>query len=240
MAIDSAILTYHSLDESGSPISVSPRKFAAQMQSLADSGIPVLPLPEVLRAPGSVAITFDDAFCSFYDSALPVLRRHKFPATVFVVTGMCGAFNDWNQLGYSVPRLPLMTWDQIRAAAGEGIEFGAHTHTHEVLRAGNAEREMRRSRDELEQRLGMAATLFAYPYGHSDKTVREYARAIFSYACGTELGYIGSSPDKICLPRIDSYYMPEPAALLMTPKIKLYMGVRRRLRQVRSWMVRSA
>ena len=47
----SAILTYHSIDDSGSVISVSPEAFRRQMQMLADSGTPVVPLAEVLRRP---------------------------------------------------------------------------------------------------------------------------------------------------------------------------------------------
>src|SRR6202043_11676 len=92
---ESAILTYHSLDDSGSVISVPPALFRRQMDFLAASGIPVVPLNEVMKRPGSVAITFDDGFRNFADHAVPVLERHRLPATVFVVSRYCGLTNDW-------------------------------------------------------------------------------------------------------------------------------------------------
>ena len=67
----SAILTYHSLDDSGSVISTPPSRFQRQMEFLAASGIPVAPLDQVLACPGSVAITFDDGFRNLLDHAVP-------------------------------------------------------------------------------------------------------------------------------------------------------------------------
>ena len=86
----SAILAYHSIDESGSVISVAPSIFRGQMQSIVDSGIPVVPLPRILDSPGSIAITFDDGYRNFMEHALPALSEFSLPATVFIVTGLCG------------------------------------------------------------------------------------------------------------------------------------------------------
>jgi hypothetical protein len=57
----SVILTYHSVDESGSVISTSPALFESQMRWLAASGLPVVPLRSVLRHSGALALPFDDA-----------------------------------------------------------------------------------------------------------------------------------------------------------------------------------
>ena len=236
MASDSAILTYHSLDDSGSVISVSPHTFAQQMRSLATSGVPVAPLSDVLLRRGSVAITFDDAFQNFSEVALPLLAKYNFPATVFVVTGFCGGFNDWEQYGHAVPRLPLMDWDRIRSAVAAGISFGSHTHTHEKLELANADEQMKRSQDELQQRLGQASPLFAYPFGHVGRGVRDRAAALFSYACGTELGYVNGGSDKICLPRIDAYYLSQDVPALMTARGRGYVSFRRQLRSARKWL----
>jgi len=67
------VLTYHSLDNSGSVISLSPGLFRDQMQQLADAGVPVVPLPMVDSVSGAVAITFDDGYQNFLEHALPVL-----------------------------------------------------------------------------------------------------------------------------------------------------------------------
>ncbi len=82
----SAILTYHSIDSSGSIISVAPTLFQAHMEVLAGSRIPVVPLAEIQRRDGCLAITFDDGFENFESAALPFLEKYAFPATVFLVT----------------------------------------------------------------------------------------------------------------------------------------------------------
>src|SRR5271157_5964061 len=126
----SAILTYHSLDDSGSVISIQPALFRRHMEFLAESGVPVVPLDQVLGRPGSVAITFDDGFRNFADWALPVLDRHQLPATIFIVSQYCGQMNDWpSQSGAGVPRLPLLSWGEL-AALPALVSVGAHTATH--------------------------------------------------------------------------------------------------------------
>ena len=45
----SCILTYHSLDSSGSVISIRPEIFREQMESLAETGARVAPLKRCLR-----------------------------------------------------------------------------------------------------------------------------------------------------------------------------------------------
>ena len=97
-----AILTYHSIDESGSVLSTSPRRFAEQMGILAELGAEVVSLQELARrmnensrAGIAVAITFDDGFKNVYEQGLPILRQYRFPATVFLVTDYCGGMNSW-------------------------------------------------------------------------------------------------------------------------------------------------
>lgn len=81
---------YHGIDDLGGATSVAPETFDAQMQVLAESGRPVLSLDAWLdggMAEDAVIVTFDDAFTSFADVALPILSRHGFPAIVYVPTG---------------------------------------------------------------------------------------------------------------------------------------------------------
>src|SRR3954470_8233749 len=89
-----AVLTYHSLDESGSVISIRPDVFRRQMQTLAANGVKVVPLEDLFAHPGAVAITFDDGFANLADHALPVLEHLGLPATIFVVSGYCGKRNN--------------------------------------------------------------------------------------------------------------------------------------------------
>jgi peptidoglycan/xylan/chitin deacetylase (PgdA/CDA1 family) len=238
MGRPSAILTYHSLDDSGSVISVRPSLFRDQMAFLADSGIPVVPLNEALEVAGSIAITFDDGFRNLLDSAVPILERHKFPATIFLVGGYCGGRNNWpTQPAGSVPELPLVNWAEVAGLPGR-ISLGVHTMTHPHLAAlapEDCEREMLECRDRIEQHLSHRARWFAYPYGTSTPAVREIAARHFDLAVGTSLGLLPAHPEKMHLPRIDTYYLTGRFSLhdLFGAAGRAYIGFRHFLREVR-------
>ena len=205
----SSILTYHSLDSSDSVISIAPDNFAAQMKALKAGVRPVVPLEQVRNIPGSVAITFDDGFENFRRYALPVLKEHALPATVFVVSGYTGKRNTWQQPP-GIPEEPLMSWEGIRECSDAGISIGCHTVSHPRLpsvTADAAEVEMRESKDAIEQKTGQTVSTFAYPYGAVDKMSRDCAARHFAIACGTELAFLRASHDSFCLPRLDVYYL---------------------------------
>jgi peptidoglycan/xylan/chitin deacetylase (PgdA/CDA1 family) len=208
----SAILTYHSLDDSGSAISIAPRIFRDHMNWLADSGIPVVPLERIRESPGAVALTFDDGFRNFLDCAVPVLRRENFPCTVFVVSGFCGDSNRWpSQLAKPrIPRLPLMGWSELREAAQAGVTIGSHTATHPrmaSLSAAELEDELRSSQSAIEDCTRKPVVAFAYPYGESTPTVREAVRRRYRIGCGVKLDFVSASSEEMNLPRLDAYYL---------------------------------
>jgi peptidoglycan/xylan/chitin deacetylase (PgdA/CDA1 family) len=209
----SAILYYHSLDTSGSVISMAPELFRQQMECLVERGIPVVQLSEVEKKPGSVALTFDDGFRNFVEHALPVLERYSLPATVFVVTGHCGGRNDWLQPYGGVPLLELMDWSELKQLVQSGVELGAHSVHHRdlsVLAEELVAQELNDCRRELEDRTGAAVTALCYPYGCSTPGVRRLVRQHYQLACGTTLQFVTPPTDPFDLPRIDAYYLRKP------------------------------
>jgi peptidoglycan/xylan/chitin deacetylase (PgdA/CDA1 family) len=205
----SAILTYHSLDGTGSVISTSPALFQRQMEVLAGSGTRVVPLSQIREHPGAVSITFDDGFANFAEHALPVLEQFSFPATVFVVSGHCGRYNDWPTQPSATPRLPLLSWKLLRNLPMT-ISVGAHTLTHpdlRVLAEMDMVREVCQSRTQIEQETGRAVESFAYPYGAVDTRVAALVRRKFRTACGTSLDFTRADSDSAVLPRLDAYYL---------------------------------
>jgi len=235
----SLILTYHSLDETGSVISVTPAIFRAHMESLFRRKIPVVPLTEIRRTSGAVALTFDDAFANFHEHALPLLSEYGFPATVFVVSGYCGGQNNWpSQPSGAVPTLALMSWSQLRELQAAGIALGAHSVNHprlNELAEGEVEAELEGCRAAIEDRAGCRVDSFAYPYGAWNGAVRRCAGRFFQTACTTEMEAVEPTSDPLALPRIDAYYLRSSFWFdaLFTSKGWTYLDLRSRLRAIR-------
>ena len=241
------ILTYHSIDQTQSVITIRPEQFREHMQWLAAAGYSVVSLRDVLqwiRQGGTVntptvAVTFDDGFKNFFTSALPVLQELGFRATVFLVTGRCGLDNAWPGQLSSVPRLPMMDWSEVRQAAQYGIEFGAHTVTHPDLSGtlnDHLDREIRGSKDMIEDQLGSTVNGFAYPYGICTPEAQAIVKKNFEGACSTEMGMVSRHSDPFFLPRVDMYYFSTNRMFyrLGTRPFDLYVGVRKLIRRIRS------
>jgi peptidoglycan/xylan/chitin deacetylase (PgdA/CDA1 family) len=192
---------YHAIgatDEPASRFVVPVDAFERQMGLLARLPLAVVSLEaacETLRrgaklARRSVALTFDDGTRDFRTLGLPVLQRHRLPATAFVVTGAMGASVDWTDHEDLAGRA-VMTWEDALELPPL-VSIQPHTRTHPSLpRLGEAalSDELAGSRSDVEQRVGRTATLFAYPYGHYDARVAAAAAAAgYSTACTVERG----------------------------------------------------
>lgn len=82
---------------------------------------------EELPLPGkSVIITFDDAFQSFRDKALPLLKEFDFKATVFVPLAYIGKTNIWDN-GHD----QIMNAQQLKEISNDPhVEIGLHSFLH--------------------------------------------------------------------------------------------------------------
>lgn len=235
----SAILTYHSLDESGSVISIRPQIFRSHMESLAESGIPIVPLDQVADRPGTVAITFDDGFENLARHAFPVLGKLRIPATVFVVSQYAGLRSDWpTQPSGRVPLQPLLGWNELRSLP-PGVTVGAHTATHPhlaALPARECEREMRECSRTIADQLGYEPLSLAYPYGSVSRPVVATASRYFRLAVGTRFEFVAPNHGRFDLPRLDMFYFRDRKALsgLFGVASRLYVGLRNAARLARA------
>jgi peptidoglycan/xylan/chitin deacetylase (PgdA/CDA1 family) len=208
-----AILTYHSIDPSGSPISVAPDEFAEHVRVLASGSVKVVPLDAISSTPDdadAVAITFDDGYTNFADVAWPLLRDHHLPTTLFVVSDKVGGTNDWDSApGLSIPSLPLLSWSDLARLASEGLTLGAHGRTHASLPGLSPAQladEVLGSRDRIGSETGALPTSFAYPFGDLDPPAVASVRTAFTCAVTTQWRVLTPTDDRHLLPRLDAYY----------------------------------
>jgi len=243
-----AILTYHSIDGSGSVISIDAATFRRHVEWLAGSGIEVVALDRVLQgnpAGDVVAITFDDGFASFATEAWPLLLEHGMAVTLFVATDHAGDRNAWEDPKRSgIPRMPLLDWSAIGELAEAGVEIGSHSRTHPDLRRLGDDRladEVTASADRIAAETGRRPTSFAYPYGRLDDRVRAAVAGSYRTGVTTELRWVLPDDDPHRLPRLDSYYFRRPGRIEQfgTPSLERYLAVRRGLRAARALVTRS-
>jgi len=215
-----AILTYHSIDDSGSPISVSPSVWIAHAQWLSQGRVRVLGLDELIAHPAdgadAVAVTFDDGFLNVR-TALETLRSNGLPVTVFVVTGHVGGTNAWGgRAAPGIPTMPLLDWRDLEALLRQGVSIEGHTRTHPDLATLSGEAldaELRGCQDDLATRLGVRSTHLAYPYGQFSGAVVGAAARSFAAGYTTTFRVMERDEDRMRLPRLDMYYLGAPGRL---------------------------
>jgi len=245
-----AILTYHSIDPSGSVISVDPDVFVRQMEWLAKSDVRVMSLADLATGPDDgyrVALTFDDGFTNFAQVAAPALRALGLPATVFVVSDRPGSTNRWGRKGgdRGIPELPLLDWDALAALARDGFDLGGHTRSHPRLDRIAPSRladEIVGSSEAIRTRIGYAPTTFAYPYGATTPAAVAAVRTVYRFACTTELRMIRATDDSHLLPRVDMYYFRRQTSLdvFVAPVFPYRLGLRSLARRVRGGVLSLA
>jgi peptidoglycan/xylan/chitin deacetylase (PgdA/CDA1 family) len=196
-----AVLGWHRVDVEGGRLAVPPALFARQMDILAEhrEHFPVAHLDQARnflagggRKARRVVLTFDDAWADNHAHALGPLNRYRLPATLYVPSRLLG------QPGY-------MTRTQLLEMVDGGVTIGAHSRTHPDLRKcspSELEREVRGSREDLEDLLAKPVTSFAYPTGlTSDEVYAAVAAAGFTSAVTTRPGWWRPVTEPLQIPR---------------------------------------
>jgi peptidoglycan/xylan/chitin deacetylase (PgdA/CDA1 family) len=203
------VFIYHRFGDARYPsTNISLADFRSHLETLRAGHYTVLPLGDVVTLLRSgaplpercVAITVDDAFRSFLEGAVPLLREFGYPATLFVNTG-------------EVSGPDYLTWEELRSLADHGIEIGNHSAAHGYLldrRRGEDDHAWRQrvaveigtAQKDLTVRLGQSPRLFAYPYGEFNDELIQVVRELgFAAAVGQQSGVIGRDQNLFALPR---------------------------------------
>jgi glycosyltransferase involved in cell wall biosynthesis/peptidoglycan/xylan/chitin deacetylase (PgdA/CDA1 family) len=210
------VVAYHQVrDPADDHSTVGVAQFREQMEFLKRH-YRVMGLSEAidtLRTRGTaeriVSITFDDGYLDNRTIAAPILRSLDLPATFFVSTDMIGGVRPFpHDLIQGRPPQDHMSWDDVRALDAEGFEIGSHTCTHAdmgTVSLEEAEREIRVSRERLEQELNHPVRLFAFPYGHRGnmrRDTRAIAKREFAVCCSAYGGHNTAPADPSNIRRV--------------------------------------
>lgn len=186
MRLRTPIFYFHRVASDGLEAAVPAEVFAGHLALLQDLGAVSVSLEQVALAladprhklpPRAVNLSFDDCFADVAEHALPLLERHGFRASFFAVAGCLGGRSHWGQ--GQAAGLRLMDAAMLRELAAAGHEVGSHGFSHRSLPwLGDDElwAELIDSRHKLEDILGRAVNLLAYPYGDAVDRVRAAAR----------------------------------------------------------------
>lgn len=215
---DAIVLCYHALSPTWeAALSTTPERFERQIALLLRRGYRGVTFTEAVGSHSRgrlMAVTFDDAYRSVLELALPILERHGVPATVFAPTDfidseepMCWAGIDrWLGSPYERELRP-MSWAELRTLADAGWEIGSHTGSHPHLTQidpAALANELARSKAACEHHLAGACTSLAYPYGDVDERVVA-ATAQAGYSAAAALPRDLRSHDVLEWPRIGVY-----------------------------------
>jgi peptidoglycan/xylan/chitin deacetylase (PgdA/CDA1 family) len=125
------------------------------------------------------AITFDDAFVSVLDNALPELAKRQLPCTIFVPVGALGRAPGWSMETNYAPDEIVASQDLIKSLPSSLVTLGAHTLTHPFLSRlprETARAEIEKSRTLLSAMSGQDVRLMSFPYGDYDEEVAAMCR----------------------------------------------------------------
>jgi peptidoglycan/xylan/chitin deacetylase (PgdA/CDA1 family) len=151
----------------------------------------------------AIAVTFDDGYQDNYENAYPIVKKYNIPATLFLTTGFVGTgeLPAWEKGHYTAGKALMLSWEQVREMSDSGIAFGSHTLTHPFLTRiprKQVLKEIRLSKDIIEQQIGQPVTTFAYPSGDFDSDVKGVVKEAGYAAAVTTISGCNSAYDDVC------------------------------------------
>ena len=205
------ILAYHRIGEDHIPDqSLTTQRFREHVEELLNGKYNVIPLGKAVAAitenqplpERTVVITFEGAYTSSAQNALPLLIEHNLPFTVFYAS---------DTLDQKDPA--HTTWEQLKTFdKNENITLGvlpaSYTHTAHQSRQ-DALSNLNKSRQRYRENFKNEALFLSYPYGEYSQELKELAKTQgFKAAFGLQSGAIYTGSDIYALPRFsmtDSY-----------------------------------
>jgi peptidoglycan/xylan/chitin deacetylase (PgdA/CDA1 family) len=185
-----AVLMYHHIgplpdenDKVRYSLTVSEEEFESHLQFLKKGGFNLMTLGQVESAiknnklpEKTIVLTFDDGYDDNYLYAKPILEKYGFPATFFIIS---------NKIGQA----EYMDEDQVKELS-KNHEIGSHSYSHpSMVKLSDyyLERELKQSKEDLQELIGRDVKSFCYPAGkYDDKAVEKLKEYGYAIAVTTE------------------------------------------------------
>ena len=201
VSIKIPVLYYHAVNENTfgfQQMFVRVQEFDDQMKYMKDNGYQCITfddLPNIRNYEKPFIITFDDGYEDNFYNVYPILQKYDMKAVVYMVT----EYIDKNL---------FLKKDQIKSMT-DRVSFQSHTLTHDKLTTlsnDEIERQLRDSKDILENLTGVKVDNIAYPYGDYNDNVLQLTAKYYKY--GVKMGegiYYHNGEDLL---RINRVYIP--------------------------------
>lgn len=206
------ILLYHRFGPTvADGMTITTQVFESHMKYLHDNGYKVIPLRRLIDhylgkapapSPKSVVIVEDDAHKSVYSEMFPIIRKYRYPVTVFTYPSAI------SNAKYA------MTWDQLRALKRSGLfDVQSHTYWHPNFKKERKKlspqaldsivmSQLRKSKARLETELGGHVDMLAWPFGiYDDYLIKKASEAGYVATFTIERRHAVSSDTVMKLPR---------------------------------------
>jgi peptidoglycan/xylan/chitin deacetylase (PgdA/CDA1 family) len=206
------ILLYHRFGATvADGMTITTPVFEAQMKYLHDNGYKVIPLRRLVDyyrgkapAPGpkSVVIAEDDAHKSVYSDMLPIIKKYRYPVTVFAYPSAI------SNAKYA------MTWDQMRELTKTGLfDVQSHTYWHPNFKKERRKlsqsdldtfvmTQLKKSKLRLEAEMGSRVDMLAWPFGiYDDYLLRKAMEVGYGATFTIERRHATASDSVLKLPR---------------------------------------
>jgi len=176
------VLRYKKFSEhQAGPSTITRRAFESQMELLKNQGYHVITIDQLIdflefkdQIPQkSVVITIDDGWKSFLKIAYPVLKKYRFPATLFVQTNFIGTKD-------------ALSWSELRYLSRNGLDIQCRSKTYRKLKdlrsnkkfnqyLTRLDNELFRSITDIKRELGKKCQYLAYPVGPTNPLLIAFA-----------------------------------------------------------------
>ncbi len=206
------ILLYHRLGPTvADGMTITTTVFESHMKYLHDNGYTVIPLRQLIdhyrgKAPApkpkSVVIVEDDAHKSVYSEMLPVIRKYRYPVTIFTYPSAI------SNAKYA------MTWDQLRELKKTGLfDIQSHTYWHPNFKKERKKlsataldqlvmTQLKKSKSRLQNEVGGTVDMLAWPFGiYDDYLIGKAAEAGYVATFTIDRRHAASSDPVMKLPR---------------------------------------